>query len=153
MNQTDRVNEISADSAGNAVDAEEKIAEFTEALDMYKERQTQKELLFTETQLESQAAIQLGVDSYKEALENNPTVVNEQVNEYESAVFRQQENIEHLDKRFTRIHDSVTNGKAAFDKWDKEEIRNLTKQIYVLKEVVLEEYNRQLSIEAKDNVL
>src|SRR5699024_6521133 len=44
-------------------------------------------------------------------------------------------------------------GKEAFDKWDKEEIRNLKKQIYALNEVVLEEYNRQLSIEAKDNVL
>src|SRR5699024_11188017 len=59
MNQTDRVNEISADSAGNAVDAEEKIAEITEALDMYKESQTQKELLFTEAQLENQTAIQM----------------------------------------------------------------------------------------------
>src|SRR5699024_7497668 len=153
MNQTDRVNEISADSAGNAVDAEEKIAEFTEALDMYKESQTQKELLFTEAQLENQTAIQLGVDSYKEALENYSTLVNEQVNEYESPVFRQQDNFELLDKRFTRINDSLTDGKEAFDKWDKEEIRNLKKQIYALNEVVLEEYNRQLSIEAKDNVL
>src|SRR5699024_4507340 len=111
------------------------------------------ELLFTETQLESQAAIQLGVDSYKEALENYSTLVNEQVNEYESPVFRQQDNFELLDKRFTRINDSLTDGKEAFDKWDKEEIRNLKKQIYALNEVVLEEYNRQLSIEAKDNVL
>lgn len=152
LNQTDRVSEVSGDYAGSAAEAEDSIAQFTEALDMYKESQLQQELLLRESQLENQTMIQLGVDSYREALTNYASLMNEQVNDYESPVFRQNNHMERLDERFTVITNTVKDGKEAFEKWDKKELRNLRKQIFALNEAVLEEYNRQLAVEAKDHL-
>lgn len=153
LDQTQRVDEVSTDSANSATEAENKISQFTEALDAYKESQFEQQQLLGEFQAENKLAVQEGVTGYKEAVENYLAEIDEQIRKYESPVYRQDEKLEHINQRFSMINSSLNNGKHEFDKWNKSGNDNLRGQIITLNVAFLNEYNSRMTLESKDEVL
>lgn len=153
LNQTERVHEVSSDNASSATDAEDKLLQFTEALDAYKENQFEQQQLLEKFQAENIQMVDSKVQDYKEGMENYLATIDDQMNKYESPAFNQNDNLDAIDGKFHSINQSLDSGAGHFSHWNEDSKGNTFRELVSLNESFLKEYNQQQTNEAKEQVL
>lgn len=124
LNQTSNLSEQSQESFDVANEAKQKITEFAQALEEYKNHHLEQQKLFEQYHIESKAAITKGVSDYESAITKRIEEIDKQLAEYQSPVFLndspEQKDFVNVTNGLHGIKRSLNQGKVAFDHWVSE---------------------------------
>ncbi|UTR16187.1 type VII secretion protein EsaA [Salipaludibacillus sp. LMS25] len=149
LNQTNRMDEVSSNSADAASEAEGKISTFTEALEMYKESQFEQQSLLREVQSQSKTAIQDGITTYDNTLIEGQNLINEQLAKFSSPEFANDPDA--LLQSLNAMEKMMEDGDAVLESWS-ESIQRQRRQVERLNEELLSLYQSEVVSDARRNV-
>ena len=156
LEQTSTVHEASKDKVNNATEAGDSLSQFTEALDTYKESQSNQEKLFSEFQSENKKSVRDGVESYNKALESSMKDIEAQYSKQSVLVLNQKNK---LQEQFGSMEGKLQEGQQIITDWQQYErgkSKNQEDEIIEIATKILKEYAAEASDEkletAKGNI-
>lgn len=154
LEQTRRTDETVSDAIKSEITAQERISQFAESLEMYKDSQESQVALLNEFQRNNQESLQRSIINYETILAEDQTDISNYFMKNNEQLSKQQAN---LNSKLATLHGGIINSQNVLDDWrESQEFQNNQQKITFenLTMEIVDNYTDQISkqfIENADN--